>query len=60
VQVDRVRGDAALGVVLAEDVLGRLFVVLLHLDAVLFAFFGERVRRAAVAPAVGLLGAVEA
>lgn len=33
-QIDRVRRYAAIGVVLTENVLGRLLVVLLHLAAV--------------------------
>ena len=55
VQVDRVRGDPALGVVLAEDELRRLPVVLLHLHPVCFAFLRERLRCGPVALLVRIL-----
>lgn len=60
VQVHRVRGDAALGVVLTEDIVARLVVVLVHLSGVLLAFLGELVGARAVARLVGLVRAVEA
>lgn len=53
-QVDRVRRHAAVGVVLAEDKLGRLLVILLHLPAMRLAFLGELFGQSAVAVLVGL------
>lgn len=60
VQVDRVRGYASFRVVLAEDVLGRLFVVLLHLGGVLLALVREVLGLGAIAALVGLVGLVKA
>lgn len=57
VQVDGVRVDAADGVVLAENVLGSLFVVGVCLGRVGFALDGEVVRGSSVTGLVGLLGA---
>ena len=56
VQVDRVLGDAALGVVLAEDVLGRLLVVLVHLGPVALALVAQLLRLGAIAALVRLAG----
>ena len=56
VQVDGVGSDAVHRVVLAEDVVGGLVVEGVHHGAVALAFFGEGVRRGAVAALVGLLG----
>lgn len=53
-QIDRVRRDSSVGVVLAEDKLGRLPVILLHLPAMLLAFLGELLSQSAVAVLVGL------
>ena len=54
VQVDRVGGDTAFGVVLAENEFGGLLVVAGHGGAVGFAFFGELVGSGAVPAIVGL------
>lgn len=58
VQVDRVVGNAARGVVFAEDVFGRLLVVGVHLSAVLFALVGESFGLGAIAALVCLAGLV--
>lgn len=55
VQIDGVGLDAPVGVVLAEDELGRLFVVLLHLAAVGLALLGELLGAGAIAARVGFL-----
>ena len=60
VQIDGIFLDAAVGVVLAEDVVARLAVVLLHLGGMLFSLGREVVGARAVARLVGLVGAVEA
>jgi hypothetical protein len=60
VEVDGVASDAALGVVLAENVVARLAIVLVHLCCMLFAFFGEFMGACAVAGGVGGVRAVEA
>jgi hypothetical protein len=59
VQVNRVVLHAAVRVVLAEDVVARLAVVLLHLRSVLLSFSRQVVSAGAVAGFVGLVGAVE-
>lgn len=60
VQVDGVVGDAALRVVLAEDVVRRLLVVLVHLGRVPLALVAQLLGPGAVALLVGLVGPVEA
>ena len=55
VQINGVGIDASVGVVLAEDELGRLFVVLLHLAAVGLALLGELLGAGAIAARVGFL-----
>lgn len=40
-QIDRIGLDAPVGIVLAENKLGRLLVVFLHLAPVRLAFFGQ-------------------
>jgi len=57
VQVDRVRIDAADGVVFPKDVLGGLFVEFVGFGGVGLGLEGEVVGGAAVAALVGLLGA---
>ena len=56
VQVDLVAADLAGGVVLAEDVVGRLLVELVHLAVVHLALVGELLGGGAVARVVRLLG----
>lgn len=56
VQVNRVIGNAVRSVVSAEDVLGRLFVVLLHFGGVLLALVAQLLGFGAVAVMVGTLG----
>lgn len=56
VQVDRVVGDAPGGVVLAEDILGGLLIVCVHLGAVLLALVGEGFGLGAIAALVCLAG----
>lgn len=55
VQVDGIGGDAPVGVVLAEDKLGRLLVVVIHLAAVRLAFLRELFGAGAIAARVCVL-----
>ena len=55
-QIDRIRLDASVGVILAEDELRRLAVVFLHFATVRFALLGEFLGHGAVAAGVGFLG----
>jgi hypothetical protein len=55
VQVDRVVGNPFLGVVRAEDVLGRLLVILRHLGGVPLALVAELLRLGAIASLVGFM-----
>ena len=55
VQIDGVRRDTPVGVVLAEDELRRLLVVFFHLAPVGFALFGEFFGLGAIAAGVGFL-----
>lgn len=55
-KIDGVRRDAPLGIILAEDELGGLLVVLLHLAPVGFALFREFFSPGAVAAGVCFLG----
>jgi hypothetical protein len=60
VQINRVRTDAPLGVVLAENVVARLAIVFLHLRCMLLAFLAEVVCARTVARLIRLVGAIEA
>lgn len=59
-QVDSVAGDAALSIVLAEDVVAGLTVVLLHLCSMSLALFRELVGACTIAGLVSLMCSVEA
>jgi hypothetical protein len=52
-QINRIGRYAPVGVVLAEDELGRLLVVLVHLATVGLALLGELFRTRAIAALVG-------
>lgn len=56
VQVNRIPIHSAHGVVLAENIIRRLLVVLVHHGAVSLALFRERVRGAAIVAFEGLVG----
>jgi hypothetical protein len=60
VQINRVRSDAPLGVVLAENVVARLAIVFLHLRCMLLAFLAEVVCASAIARLIRLMGAIKA
>lgn len=56
VQIDRVGRYTAIGVVLAENILGGLLIVLLHLPAVGLALLRKLFGAGAIAARVGFLG----
>lgn len=56
VEIDRIRRNPALGVILAKDKLGGLLVVFFHFATVRFALFGELLGGGAVAIFVGFAG----
>ena len=59
-QINRVGRDSTSSIILAKDELGCLFVVHLHLRAVVFALLRQRMRCAAVATLVCFLRALKA
>ena len=54
VQIDGIVRYSSRGIVLSEDVIRRLFVVLLHLDPMLLSFLREVVRCCTITTFVGL------
>lgn len=57
-QIDRIGVNASIGVVLAEDELGRLLVVFLHLATVLLALFRQLFGARTIAAGVCVLGLI--
>ena len=55
-KINRISRNPPFGVILAEDKLGRLLIVLVHLAPVIFALVGEFFGARAVAAGVGILG----
>lgn len=55
-QINRITTDPPHRIILPENIIGGLFVILVHECAMLFSFFGEGVRGGAVAMVVGVVG----
>ena len=55
VQIDSIAVHSADGIVLSEDVVGSLFIVLVHHCAMPFALFRQLMRCSAITPLIGLM-----
>ena len=53
-EINRIVWNSSVGVVLAEDEVGSLLVILVHLSAMGFAFFRQVVCGSSISPLVGL------